>query len=144
MHRLFFNLVFIGLLVCGVHSARASFVYVYDFPGTPGSGLAANQTNPQPGNAAFGDWQRFGVVAAPTANVFDSGQWQNTSVFDPTSSYVSFNITAASGYHLDLNGTITFDQTRSSGGPTKGRVEIFLNGSTTPYGLSTGIRRQAS
>ncbi len=123
-----------SLIICLVWgAANASASYVYDFPGTPGSGLATDQSNPQPGNATFGDWQRVGVVAAPTANVFDSAQWQNTSVFDPTSSYVSFDITATSGYHLDLSGSITFDQMRSAGGPTKGRIRIFLNGSATAY-----------
>ena len=132
-----FRRLFPLLTICLVWgAANASASYVYDFPGTPGSGVAANQTNPQPGNATFGDWQRVGVSAMPTANVFDSVGWQNTSVFDPTSSYVSFNITATGGYHLDLSGTITFDQFRSAGGPTKGRVEIFLNGSTTPFDLA--------
>jgi hypothetical protein len=119
-----------AFLLCAARlSSSASIVYTYDFPGTPGSGLASDQTNPQPGNATFGDWSRVNVVQVATANVFDSTAWNNTSVFDPTQ-YVSFTITANVGWHLNLS-LLTFDEVRSAGGPTKGRVQLFLNGSAT-------------
>lgn len=110
---------------------RASLLYLYDFPGTPGSGLASSQTNPQPPNAAFGDWSRVNVTAGTASNQFEGTFWNNSSIFDPTQ-YESFTITANAGYHLDLQ-KLTFLQSRSSGGPTKGVVEMFVNGSTTPW-----------
>ena len=114
-------------------SARATFVFTYDFPGTPGSGVAANQTNPtQPGNATFGDWAQVNVVPGTASDVLDGTFWNNTATFDSTQ-YEAFDITANTGYHINLSGTLTFDEARSAGGPTNGRVQIFLNGSTTPY-----------
>jgi hypothetical protein len=112
-------------------SSRASLVYIYDFPGTPGSGLAVDQTNPQLGHSTFGDWSRVNVSQVGTTDVFDSNFWNTTAVFDSTQ-YASFSITADPGYHLNLE-LLTFDQSRTSGGPTKGLVEMFLNGSSTPY-----------
>lgn len=118
-------------------SADATFVFTYDFPGTPGSGLASDQTNStQPGNAAFGDWARVNVTAGTTADVFDSTFWNNTATFDNTQ-YEAFDITANAGYHINLSGTLTFDEMRTAGGPTKGRVDIFLNGSTTAFATYT-------
>jgi len=131
MRHLIRNFLALGLLICCAGAASANFVY--DFPGVPGSGLAANQTNPQSPNATFGDFGRVSITATPTADVFESDHWNNTAVFDPASAYAFFDITAASGYHLNLSGTITFDTSRGPGGPTKGRVQLFLNGSTTPY-----------
>jgi hypothetical protein len=112
-------------------TSHASLVYIYDFPGTPGSGLAADQTNSQPGNATFGDWSRVNLVPVPTTDVFDSTAWNNTAIFDSTQ-YASFTITANAGWHLNLS-LLTFDELRSAGGPTKGRVQLFLNGSSTVY-----------
>jgi hypothetical protein len=110
---------------------RSSVVYTYDFPGNPGSGLAADQTNPQFANATFSDWTRVNVSAGPAANSFDSIFWNTTSSFDSTQ-YASFSITADAGYHLNLS-LLTFDEMRTSGGPTKGHVEMFLDGSAAPY-----------
>jgi hypothetical protein len=118
-------------LAVGQLSIFASIVYTYDFPGTPGSGLAANQTDPQPGNATFGDWSRVNLTQIGTSDVFDNGGWNNSSVFDSTQ-YASFTITANTGWHLNLS-LLTFDEVRSAGGPTKGRVQLFLNGSATAY-----------
>ena len=112
-------------------TSHASLVYIYDFPGTPGSGLAADQTNPQPGIANFGDWSRVNLSQVGTSDVFDSNFWNTTAVFDPTQ-YASFSITADPGFHLNLE-LLTFDQVRTPGGPTKGRIEMFLNGSATAY-----------
>jgi hypothetical protein len=123
----------LGLLFLALsqRSSPGSVVYIYDFPGTPGSGVAADQTNPQPGNATFGDWSRVNLTQIGTSNVFDNGGWNNTSVFDSTQ-YASFTITADAGWHLNLS-LLTFDEMRSAGGPTKGRVQLFLNGSATAY-----------
>ena len=120
------------LLLLGFQmSASASIVYLYDFPGTPGSGLAANQTNPEPASATFGDWKRVNVSQLPTTNVFDSNYWNNSSTFNPAQ-YVSFSITATAGVKLTLT-QVAFDEMRGAGGPTHGRVSLFLNGSTTAY-----------
>ena len=118
-------------LVLACPTARASIVWTYDFPGTPGSGLASDQTNPQPGLATFSDWARVNVSAGTTSDAFDSNFWNNTAVFDPTQ-YVSFSITADAGFHLNLS-LLTFDEMRTAGGPTKGLIEMFLNGSTAPW-----------
>jgi len=112
-------------------TSHASLVYVYDFPGTPGSGLAADQTNPPPGVANFGDWSRVNLSQVGTSDVFDSNFWNTTAIFDPTQ-YASFSITADAGFHLNLE-LLTFDQVRTAGGPTKGRIDMFLNGSAIPY-----------
>jgi hypothetical protein len=112
-------------------TVHASIVWTYDFPGTPGSGLGSGQTNPQTPNATFGDWSRVNVSAVGTSNVLESNFWNNTSTFDPTQ-YASFSITADAGYHLNLQ-TLTFDETATAGGPTKGRVVMYLNGSATAY-----------
>jgi hypothetical protein len=111
--------------------AQGSFIYLYDFPGTPGSGLSSDQSNSQPTGATFGDWSRLNLTQVGTTDVYDNGGWNNSSVFDSTQ-YASFSITADTGYHLNLS-VLTFDEMRSAGGPTKGRVELFLNGSTTAY-----------
>jgi hypothetical protein len=108
-------------------SGHAALVYTYDFPGTPGSGVASDQTNPQTGNITFGDWSRVNVSGVATTDVFDTNLWNTTAIFDSTQ-YESFTITAGTGYHLDLS-SLTFDQMRTSGGPTKALVQIFVNGS---------------
>ncbi len=125
---------FVALILAG-SAARASIVWTYDFPGTPGSGLGSGQTNPQPANATFGDWNRANLTQIATSDVFDNGGWNNSSVFDPTQ-YASFTITADAGYHLNLS-LLTFDEMRSAGGPTKGEVQLFLNGSSTAYATFT-------
>ena len=113
--------------------AWATFIYTYDFPGAPGNGSSANQTNPQPGNATFSDFTRVGVTQSPTPNAFESYNWSIASggTPDPTT-YNSFSITASAGYHLNLS-QLTFDQMHGPGGPTKGQVALYLNGSNTPY-----------
>ena len=122
--------LFLAILLISGATGRAAFVY--DFPGTPGSGLVANQTVPPgDGNAMFSDWTRVNVSAVGTANVFDSNFWNNTSFFDSTQ-YESFTITANAGWHLNLQ-SLTFDEMATAGGPTKGRVYLFLNGSAVPY-----------
>jgi hypothetical protein len=112
-------------------AARASLVWTYDFPGTPGAPLGNGQTNPQLPNATFGDWSRVNLAAVGTTDVFDSNFWNTTATFDATQ-YASFTITADAGYHLNLSD-LTFDESRTSGGPTKGRIYMFVNGSATPF-----------
>ena len=101
------------------------------FPALPGSGLAADQTNPQTGNVTFGNWSRANLTAGTAANTYESTFWNTTAVFD-SAQYASFSITADAGYHLNLS-QLTFDEMRTSGGPTKGRIQMFLNGSATAF-----------
>ena len=126
-------LALVGFALLVAYSSQASLLFLYDFPGSPGSGLASSQTNPQPGHATFGDWSRVNLTAGPAAHQFESTFWNNTSVFDPTQ-YESFTITAAAGYHLDLQ-KLTFVEYRDAGGPTKGVVQMFVNGSTTAWDI---------
>ena len=127
------SVILIGLLAFFAtgSTGSASFIYLYDFPGNPGSGLANDQTNPQFGNMTFSDWTRVNVTAGTTANAYDTAFWNTTSIFD-SGQYVTFTITADAGYHLNLS-QLTFDEIRISGGPTKGRVQMFLNGSATAF-----------
>src|SRR5690348_7678247 len=110
---------------------QASLIFVYDFPGN--SGLASDQTNPQPANAIFGDFTRNNVGATPgaPANTFGSNTWSLSASMDPTV-YEGFSITAAGGYHLNLS-SLSFSAYRSSTGPANVEVGLFLNGSTTAY-----------
>lgn len=119
------------LLAIARSAAFASVLYIYDFPGSPGSGLAASQTNLQPANATFSDFTRSTVTASSTADVFDSDNWSTNASLDPNT-YVGFSITAAPGYHLNLS-QITFDAGRTANGPVNAEAALFLNGSTTPY-----------
>ena len=119
--------------VFGYGTLRGSIVWTYDFPGSPGSGVGNNQTNPQPTGATFGDWARVNLTAGTASDAFESTFWNNTAVFDPTQ-YESFTITADAGYHLNLE-QLTFDEMRTSGGPTKGHIEMFLNGSSAPWAV---------
>lgn len=127
------SLLFLGLWASMLRPASASFVYTYDFLGSPGSGLAADQTNSQTSNATFSDFTRVGVTESATANVFESYDWSLMSGNTPDpSTYNTFSITAAAGYHLNLS-QLTFDQMHGPGGPTKAEVALYLNGSSTPY-----------
>jgi hypothetical protein len=126
-------LAVVALLLLTPVGTRASIVWTYDFPGSPGSGLAADQTNPQPAGATFSDWNRVNLSAGTTADVLDSNFWNNTAVFDSTQ-YESFSITATAGCNLDLQ-LLSFDEMRTAGGPTKGHVEMFINGSSAPWAV---------
>jgi hypothetical protein len=121
----------VAMFLLLLSAAHARAIFIYDFPGIPGSGLAADQTNPQPANATFSDFTRTGVVQAGDPNKFVSSQWNQGSSLDPTQ-YVGFSITAAAGYHLELT-SLTFDAGISLNGPPNAEVAIFVNGSSTPY-----------
>jgi hypothetical protein len=120
--------------VCGLllmhPDARASLIYLYDFPGNPGSGLASDQTNGQPSGATFSDFTRTNVGATPTgANEFGGNTWSLSGSLDSTV-FESFSITADVGFHLNLD-SLTFSAQRSATGPQNMEVALFLNGSTT-------------
>ena len=109
--------------------------FTYDFPGTPGSGLAAAQTNAQPAHMTFSDFTRTGVLAASTSGIFDSKSWPTTSTINK-SVFTSFTITAAAGYNLTLTQLI-FGAQLAGSGPPNGQVSLFLNGSSTAYASFT-------
>lgn len=116
-------------------------VFIYDFPGSPGSGnppvngFAANQTNPQPANATFSDFTRTATLTqmpgAPANNTFGTENWNQTGSID-TTQYEGFSITAAGGSRLDLT-SLNFDAALKPSGPTNFEVGLFLNGSSTAY-----------
>jgi hypothetical protein len=126
----FICVVYLPLLLA-TSAARGSLIYLYDFPGNPGSGLAADQTNPQPANAMFGDFTRTNVGIAAGADEFASNNWSPNSSIDPTI-YEGFGISADTGFHLNLSSA-TFSARISATGPANIEVALFLNGSSTAY-----------
>src|ERR1043166_2337495 len=112
-------------------AVQASLIYLYDFPGNPGSGLAVDQTNPQPANATFGDFTRNTVQSVSGANTFGSDHWSLNPALDSTV-FESFSITAGGGFHLNLS-SLDFTLQRSATGPQNMEVALFLNGSATAY-----------
>jgi hypothetical protein len=110
----------------------AAVIYTYDFPGTPGSGLAVDQTNPQPSGATFGDFTRTGVVASGGgAGIFDTKNFSLNSSIDPTQ-WEGFSISAGPGATLGLT-QLSFDITMALNGPANFEVALYLNGSATEY-----------
>ncbi|MCX8107510.1 MAG: hypothetical protein N3G20_01760, partial [Verrucomicrobiae bacterium] len=77
-------------------------------------------------------------------DVFSSSHWTTGSVCDPTE-YVFFTIRPEAGYSLDL-WKLTWDVSRSSSGPQKGRVSLFKNGilveSSADYTIDTTTTSQ--
>jgi hypothetical protein len=130
----------VSIFICSISAAlllfcqtgRASLIYLYDFPGSPGSGLAADQTNPQPSGATFSDFTRnnVGVVGSST-DEFGSNNWSQGGSLDSTV-FESFSITADNGFHLNLD-SLTFSARRSATGPQNMEVALFLNGLATAY-----------
>jgi hypothetical protein len=69
-------------------------------------------------------------VVASGAGEFGSNNWSLGSSLDPTI-YEGFSINATSGF---LNfGSLGFDARISATGPANLQVDLFLNGSSTPY-----------
>jgi hypothetical protein len=122
----------IALLIWSSLAAQAVVLFTYDFPGSPGSGLAVDQTNPQPAGATFGDYTRNGgLIGLGAGNQFDTKNWSGSATID-TTQYNAFTITANVGNSLDLT-QLDFDVRRNAGGPINGQVALFLNGSATAY-----------
>jgi hypothetical protein len=115
--------------------ASSAVIFLYDFPGSPGSGLAANQTNSQPANATFGDFTRTGgltqMPGAPANNTYGTESWNQTGSIN-TVQYEGFSITAGVGSNLNLT-SLSFDCTLKPSGPANLEVGLFLNGSSTAY-----------
>ena len=116
-------------------AARASVIFLYDFPGNPGSGLAADQTNGQPAGATFSDFTRTAdltqMPGAPANNDYGTENWNQTGSIN-TAQYEGFSITAAVGNHLNLT-SLSFDIQLKPSGPLNVEVGLFLNGSSTAY-----------
>lgn len=117
-------------LVC---SASQAALYTYDFPGAPGSGLAVDQTNPQPANATMSDFTRNGGLTGTGVNgIFGSKNWSTNATMDPTI-FTAFTITANPGFVLSLSH-LTFDSLKNGAtAPMLAEVDLFLNGSATAY-----------
>lgn len=130
-------------LTCSV--GQASLVYVYDFPGSPGSGLASAQTNGQPANATMSDFTRNGgVTGSGVSGIFGGKNWP-TGLLD-SNRWMGFTITANSGFFLNLT-SLTFDALKNGAsggsGPFQGTVKLFLNGSTTAYATFSFVPHNA-
>lgn len=122
----------VALVIAGT-SARASLIYTYDFPGSPGSGLAVDQTNGQPANATMSDFTRNGGLTGTGNNgVFGSKNWPPSATMDPTV-FTAFTITASPGFVLSLS-QLTFDSLKNGAtAPMQAEVDLFLNGSASAY-----------
>jgi hypothetical protein len=116
-------------------SSRAAVIYTYDFPGSPGSGLAANQTNVQPWLGTFSDFTRTAgltqMPGAPANNTYGTQSWNQTGSID-TTEHEGFSITAAAGCHINMT-SLSFDLQLKPSGPVNFEVGLFLNGSSTAY-----------
>jgi hypothetical protein len=123
------------ILVWACSNTKASLIYTYDFPGNPGSGLAADQTNGQPAGATFSDFTRGGgltqMPGAPAMDDYGTESWNLTGSID-TTQYEGFSITASAGNHLNLT-SLSFDVQLKPSGPLNFEVGLFLNGSSTAY-----------
>jgi hypothetical protein len=120
MKNLFLKISLVLFTACAANAQTTLFTY--DFPGTPGSTLAANQTNnTQPANATFGN------VTFSNANQTTGTDYLNTTGYS-SGGYFSFSITANSGYQLDLT-SLSYRRNRSSTGPDTLTVAAYVNGS---------------
>ncbi len=136
MRPLFRPILFLVLMfAASTAPSKAAIIYTYDFPGNPGSGLAANQTNGQPFLGTFSDFTRTGgltqMPGAPANNTYGTESWNLTGSID-TSQYEGFSITAAAGCHLNLS-SLSFDLQLKPSGPANFEVGLFLNGSSTAF-----------
>ena len=131
--RIFGSYLFAAIafvLVCS--NSSASLIYTYDFPGSPGSGLAVDQTNGQPSGATFSDFTRNGGLTGSGASaVFGSRDWSNSATLDPNV-FTAFTITADPGLVLTLS-QLTFDSLKNGAQALNAEVDLFLNGSATAY-----------
>jgi hypothetical protein len=119
---------FFTLAICRITSAAV--IYTYDFPS--GSGLAIDQTNPQPSGATFSDFTRNNVNAVNHGDVFASVKWPSNG-FIVSSDFVTFSISADAGQHLNLTNLTFSALIGSPTGPGNAQVALFLNGSATAY-----------
>ena len=124
-------LAFVIAVTCSI--AQAALVYTYDFPNSPGSGLAIDQTNGQPSNATMSDFTRNGGLSGTgNSGVFGSKNWSTNATMDPTI-FTAFTITASPGFVLSLS-QLTFDSLKNGAtSPMLAEVDLFLNGSPTAY-----------
>ena len=131
MRELRFAFAAFVIFVAG-STAQASLIYTYDFPGSPGSGLAIDQTNGQPSGATFSDFTRNGgLTGSGASGVFGSKDWSSSATLDPNV-FTAFTITADPGMVLTLS-QLTFDSLKNGAQTVNAEVDLFLNGSATAY-----------
>lgn len=122
-------------------TGKAIVLYTYDFPGpSPNNSLAANQTNPQPPNAAFSDFTRQGGLQATDSNVLGSKAWTPGPVID-LAQYEGFTIASNVGYVLNL-GQISFDLDNPIDGPANFQIRLYLDNSSTAFETSPTYNTQ--
>ena len=129
-------------LVAAWSYTKASLIYTYDFPGSPGSGLAIDQSNGQPSGATFSDFTRNGGLTGSGASaVFGSRDWSSSATLDPNV-FTAFTITADPGLFLTLS-QLTFDSLKNGAQTINAEVDLFLNGSATAYASFAWIPQNA-
>lgn len=105
--------------------------FTYDFPGTPGSGVAASQSNATPSGGSFSDFTRVTVTAdSGTGGLFSSLNWSLATSVDLNQYYVSYSVTPNSG-NVSFLRQVSFDYLRATSGPTSGQISLFSSGGAT-------------
>lgn len=118
-------LVITSLLTLAASFANAATLFTFDFPGSPtGSGVVTSQTSPTPPTGVtVTDFTRMDVNNSDAANVFNSTGWNSTSTIIE-SEYISFSISAATGYTVTLTD-LAFLQRGSNTVGDKYDVRLF-------------------
>ncbi len=92
----------------------------------------------QPANAIFSPFIRVGILAEPTADVFNSDNW--TSGAQPAinySKYLEYSVQADAGYYLDIQ-SIRFFQRGSNAVSNIYRVEVSKDNFATVEAFTEG------
>lgn len=110
----------------------APFTATYDFTGYSGNG--GTPPVPTVANATFSTFSRVNVAepagSGHGSNIFNSNGWQLGGSAPDLTEYVTFTVTPAVGYELDLS-TITFGSQRSNTGPQSGQIRYSRDGFTS-------------
>ncbi|MBP7828891.1 MAG: hypothetical protein KA248_03120 [Kiritimatiellae bacterium] len=128
----------IGALVLGLASATlADVILGYDFAGTTtdpelANTVAANVTE----NSGFA---RTGLGASSSANAFGGNGWNITDTFAEGDDYMSFSLTADSGYGLTLTDLTWSRINASSTGPSNGRWGYRIGAGAWTYQSDFGV-----
>lgn len=120
--------------------ADAAILFTYDFPGSQATNyLAVNQTNLQPANGTFSDFDRTNLLSTD-ANVLGSKGWTPGTSID-LAQHEGFTITAGAGFLLTLT-QISFVIDNASDGPANFQIMLYVNGSGTAFDSSAILNTQ--
>lgn len=104
---------------------QAQVLFTYEFPGADPAGDA---TVPSAVGLSLAPLGRVNVGSASQTDVFTSSHWTTAAGRDP-GEYVSLSLSPQVGYGLTL-GSLSWDTSRTSTGPQKGAVELFVDGTS--------------